>query len=174
MVVANDRIVASRAVRGVVSLKSILDGIHQIQLPTLVITADQDRVTSPAPARDLHERVDGSSLVTIEGSGRMTPAEKPGEVNRALEGFYARPGADRLTARRIRSQERSGSGCPAIAPVSRCALFTALVMHASRLVFGASVSDGARETVIMGNHPSVPNHVRFQRLRSELRRSGSS
>lgn len=89
MVTANDRIGATRAVRGVVSRQSILDGIHRIERPTLIITADQDRATPPAQAQRIHQRIDGSRLVTIEGSGHMAPAEKPEAVNRALEGFYA-------------------------------------------------------------------------------------
>jgi len=87
MVTANDRIGASRAVRGVVSRKSIIDRIGRIQTPTLIITADQDRATSPARAQRMHERITGSRLVTIEGSGHMTTAEKPDAVNQALEDF---------------------------------------------------------------------------------------
>lgn len=89
MVTANDRIGASRAVRGVVSRKSILDRIHEIKLPTLVVTADQDKATSPQRAKNIHQRIDGSRLVTIEGSGHMTVAEKPDEVTRVLGDFYA-------------------------------------------------------------------------------------
>ena len=89
MVTANDRVGASRAVRGVVSRKSILDRVREIELPTLVITADQDRATSPQKANNIHQRIRGSRLVTIEDSGHMTVAEKPDEVNRALGDFYA-------------------------------------------------------------------------------------
>jgi len=89
MITDNDRIGASRAVRGVVSRKSILDRVREIELPTLVITADQDRATSPQKAKNIHQRIRGSRLVTIEDSGHMTVAEKPVEVNRALGDFYA-------------------------------------------------------------------------------------
>lgn len=89
MVTANDRAGVTRAVRGVVSRKSVLDRIHEIKLPTLVITADQDRATSPQKARHMHQRIDGSKLVTIDDSGHMTTAEKPDVVNRALLDFYA-------------------------------------------------------------------------------------
>lgn len=88
MVTANDRIGMSRAVRGVVSRQSILEHIHRIRLPTKIITADQDRATSPARAQNMHTRIDDSKLVTIEGSGHMTTAEKPAEVNRILGDFY--------------------------------------------------------------------------------------
>lgn len=89
MVTANDRIGVTRAVRGVVSRKSILERIHQIETPTLIIAADRDRATPPARARNMQARIDGSKLVMIEGSGHMTTAERPDEVNRAVEDFYA-------------------------------------------------------------------------------------
>ncbi|NKI34014.1 alpha/beta fold hydrolase [Wenzhouxiangella sp. XN79A] len=88
MVTANDRIGATRAVRGVVSRKSILDRIDQIRLPTLILTADHDRATSPQKADNMHARIPDSTLVTIGDAGHMTPAEKPAEVNRALLDFY--------------------------------------------------------------------------------------
>ncbi len=88
MVTANDRVGVSRAVRGVVSRRSILDRIQTIKLPTLIITADQDRATPPARAERMHERIQGSTLVTIEDSGHMTPVEQPRAIDRALENFY--------------------------------------------------------------------------------------
>jgi len=88
MVTANDRIGVTRAVHGVVSRTSILERIHEIRLPTLILTADHDRATSPKKARNMHERIDGSELVTITDAGHMTPAERPDEVNRALLAFY--------------------------------------------------------------------------------------
>ncbi|AKS41136.1 alpha/beta fold hydrolase [Wenzhouxiangella marina] len=88
MVTANDKIGASRAVKGVVSRTSILDRIAAIRLPTLILTADEDRATSQARARHMHERIEGSRLVMIEDSGHMTTAEQPESVNRALCEFY--------------------------------------------------------------------------------------
>lgn len=89
MVHANDRIGVTRAVRGVVSRASILDRIRQIKLPTLVITADQDRATPPRLAWHIHEHIKGSRLVTVEDSGHMTTAEQPEAVDGALLDFYA-------------------------------------------------------------------------------------
>lgn len=88
MVGANDRVGATRAVRGVVSRDSVLDRIPAIPVPTLIIAADQDRATPPEKAKRLHERIEGSRLVVIEDSGHMTTAEQPAEVNRALKSFY--------------------------------------------------------------------------------------
>ncbi|MBY6205523.1 alpha/beta fold hydrolase [Halomonas denitrificans] len=89
MVTANDRVGVTRAVRGVVSRKSVLDRLHEIRLPTLVVTADQDRALPPRESQHIHERIDGSRLVTIENSGHMTTAEQPEAVNRALLDFYS-------------------------------------------------------------------------------------
>lgn len=88
MVNDNDRIGATRAVHGVVSRHSVLDRIHEIRKPTLVITADQDRATSSEHARRIEERIAGARRVTIENSGHMTTAEQPEAVNKALAEFY--------------------------------------------------------------------------------------
>ncbi len=88
MVAANDRIGATRAVRGVVSRRSILEDIGTIRLPTLIIAADSDHATSPQKSKNMHRRIAGSKLVTIEDSGHMSTAERPEAVNRALIDFY--------------------------------------------------------------------------------------
>lgn len=88
MVMANDRVGATRAVRGVVSRTSVLDRIHEIGAPTLIVTADQDRATPPDLAKNMHERIKDSQRVTFEDSGHMTTAEQPDAVNRALLDFY--------------------------------------------------------------------------------------
>jgi len=91
VVTDNDRVGISRAVQGVVSRRSILDRIQAIKLPTLIITADQDRATPPIRAQNIHYRIRGSTLATIENSGHMTLVEQPGAVKRALMSFYGSP-----------------------------------------------------------------------------------
>jgi pimeloyl-ACP methyl ester carboxylesterase len=88
MVTANDRIGVTRAVRGVVARQSILERIHAIKTPTLIVTADQDRATAPRWSEEMQARIQGARLVTIENSGHMTPTEQPDAVNRALTEFY--------------------------------------------------------------------------------------
>jgi len=88
MVMANDRIGITRAVRGVVSRKSILERIHAIETPTLIVTADQDRATPARWSKEMQHQIPRSKLVMIENSGHMTTAEQPDAVNQSLIAFY--------------------------------------------------------------------------------------
>ena len=89
MVTANDRVGVTRAVKGVIRRRDILDRIHAIDLPTLIIAAEHDRATPPSRARRMHERIPGSRLIELGGCGHMAPAEAPEAVNRELLDFYA-------------------------------------------------------------------------------------
>lgn len=83
----NDRVGITRAVRGVIEREGVYDEIGRITLPTLVMVGDQDTATTPAKARRIHERIQGSKLVIIPGAGHTSSVEEPAFVNRALESF---------------------------------------------------------------------------------------
>jgi len=88
MVLANDRVGVTRAVRGVTTRESVLDRLDAIDRPTLIIAADQDRATPPARARRLNHAIHGSRMLSLPGVGHMSPAEAPEAVNRALAAFF--------------------------------------------------------------------------------------
>lgn len=90
MILANDRIGVTRAVRGVIGRRSILNEIDQITLPTLVIGADQDRATPPQHSHDIAARIPNAQLVMLAGSGHTTPAEQPDALTAAVGGFLER------------------------------------------------------------------------------------
>lgn len=58
-----------------------------IAVPTLVLTASDDRVAPPAHARLMAERIPGARLVEIAGSGHISNIEAPAAYNAALEAF---------------------------------------------------------------------------------------
>ena len=95
MILANDRIGVTRAVRGVISRRSILNEIDQINVPTLVIGADQDRATPPQHSRDIAARIASAQLVMLTDSGHTTPAEQPTALAAAVGGFLTRLKGDR-------------------------------------------------------------------------------
>lgn len=51
----------------------------------LIIVGDQDVATPPAKAERVHERIQGSRLVTIPGSGHTSTVEEPAAVNAAIK-----------------------------------------------------------------------------------------
>jgi 3-oxoadipate enol-lactonase len=58
-----------------------------IAVPTLVITASEDRVAPPAHARMMAEQIPGARLVELAGSGHISNLEAPDAFNAALREF---------------------------------------------------------------------------------------
>jgi pimeloyl-ACP methyl ester carboxylesterase len=64
--------------------------IEQIQVPTLVITGDEDKVYPPAMATDMARRIPGAELITMQGVGHLSNLEQPDEFNQAVLDFLIR------------------------------------------------------------------------------------
>lgn len=65
----------------------IMDQVHLIKLPALIINGTADVMTFVKYARYLHDKIEGSRLVVVEGAGHYVAMERPGEVNWAIEEF---------------------------------------------------------------------------------------
>lgn len=85
----NDRAGISRAAGGVINRDGILDRIDGISVPTLIVAGEQDLATTPDKARHMHERIPGSELVNLPGTGHMSVLECPDRVNDLLAAFLA-------------------------------------------------------------------------------------
>lgn len=58
-----------------------------INRPTLIIVGDEDKITPPAVAEEMHAAIAGSELEVIEGAGHMTPVEQPQRFVAVLQQF---------------------------------------------------------------------------------------
>lgn len=76
-------IAAMRAVTGFTDFPDFA----AIAVPTLVLTASNDRVAPPAHARLMAQRIPGARLVEIAGSGHISNIEAPEAFNAALGDF---------------------------------------------------------------------------------------
>jgi pimeloyl-ACP methyl ester carboxylesterase len=65
----------------------IMDRVHQIAAPTLVICGTGDEMTPVKYSRYLADKIAGARLVIIEGGSHFVFMEKPEEVNRAIGEF---------------------------------------------------------------------------------------
>ena len=63
------------------------DSLAKIDVPTLVIVGENDGVTPPEAARNLHEHIGGSELVVIPDAGHISNMESPEAFNGALGEF---------------------------------------------------------------------------------------
>jgi pimeloyl-ACP methyl ester carboxylesterase len=65
----------------------VMEHVGEIDVPVLVITASDDKMTPAKYGAYLAERMRLSSLVNIEDAGHLSPMEKPEEVTRAIAEF---------------------------------------------------------------------------------------
>ena len=63
---------------------------HLGQVPTLVLVGDRDRITPLRHSKTLAQRIDGSELVVLTGTGHMVIAERAPLVNLHLRAFLRR------------------------------------------------------------------------------------
>jgi len=72
---------------------SIGDHVHAhvdaFAVPTLLIGAAEDQITTQRDLRALHEAIDGARLVVIDGVGHLIHYEKPVEAAAAIRAFLA-------------------------------------------------------------------------------------
>ena len=67
----------------------IMDRMQEIKLPTLVICGSEDVMTPVKYANYLADRIEGASIVIIDGATHSVATEKPEEFNQAIERFLA-------------------------------------------------------------------------------------
>jgi len=65
----------------------VMNEIHQIKLPTLVICGSEDTNTPVKYSQYLVNNIEGAKQVIIEGGTHVVAVEKPHEVNQAIEEF---------------------------------------------------------------------------------------
>lgn len=66
---------------------SVINRLHEITHPALIIVGKDDLLTPPSYSEHLHKEIRGSQLVIVEDAGHMVMIEQPDAVNRAIEGF---------------------------------------------------------------------------------------
>jgi pimeloyl-ACP methyl ester carboxylesterase len=86
---ANDRTGTSRAVSGVIWRKSIDDLLPRIEVPTLVISGEEDVAVTPARSRRTAEAIRGARFQTVPRAGHSSSLENPEGVTDALRRFFA-------------------------------------------------------------------------------------
>jgi Predicted hydrolases or acyltransferases (alpha/beta hydrolase superfamily) len=71
------------------------DRVHQIGVPTLVVTGSEDRVVSPESSKRLAEKIPNSRLITVEGTGHLLFIEQAEEFNKIVLNFLHEVSTDK-------------------------------------------------------------------------------
>lgn len=100
-----DRPIVERRVRALVlenSCDALAGAIHalmtrgdstallpEIDVPTLLIAGEDDTLTPPAVADDMHRQISKSTFHPISAAGHLSSLEQPAQFNAAVSGFLA-------------------------------------------------------------------------------------
>ena len=68
----------------------VMERLPSIEIPVLVITSEEDKLTPPKYGIFLEEKIKTASRVHIQDAGHLVPAEKPEEVNQVILDFLDR------------------------------------------------------------------------------------
>ena len=68
----------------------IMDRVHNIKLPTLIICGSEDEMTPVKYTKYLADKIEGAIKVIVDGATHAVAREKPKEVNQAIGSFLAR------------------------------------------------------------------------------------
>jgi len=66
---------------------NVMERLHEIRVPTLVLSGSRDVLTPPKYGQYLAEHIEGARHVIIEGGTHFFFAEKPEQTNRAIDNF---------------------------------------------------------------------------------------
>jgi pimeloyl-ACP methyl ester carboxylesterase len=66
---------------------NVMDRLHEIQVPVLVITAEDDMLTPPKYGDFLEKHIQKTTRAHVKDAGHIVPMEKPGAVNGAILDF---------------------------------------------------------------------------------------
>jgi pimeloyl-ACP methyl ester carboxylesterase len=77
------------AIRALMTRPDSTPLLASIHVPTLIVVGDEDAVTPPAAAEEMHRAIGGSELVRIAGAGHLSNLEQPESFNAALAAFLS-------------------------------------------------------------------------------------
>jgi 3-oxoadipate enol-lactonase len=66
------------------------DRARAIDVPTLILVGEEDRITPPALSEELANLIPGSQLERIAEAGHLANAEQPDAFNAAIESFFSK------------------------------------------------------------------------------------
>jgi pimeloyl-ACP methyl ester carboxylesterase len=67
----------------------VRDRIHTLKPPLLLIKGIDDPAAQPDYEQEIHDAVPGSQYLRVKNAGHFPFAERPEEVNRAIDEFLA-------------------------------------------------------------------------------------
>jgi 3-oxoadipate enol-lactonase len=89
LVLSNSADAIAGAIRALMTRPDSTPLLSTIHVPTLLVVGDEDTVTPPAIAENMHRSIAGSEVTVISGAGHLSNLEQPGAFNGAVAHFLA-------------------------------------------------------------------------------------
>ncbi len=86
---ANGPEVYARQQGAIIARPDSRPGLSAIRVPTLIVVGEADTITPPDAAREMHDGIAGSRLVTIPRAGHLALLEQPEQTIAALKDWAA-------------------------------------------------------------------------------------
>lgn len=86
-IAAQPRVGAAACARALGERADSWPTLATINAPTLIIVGDQDAITPPDLAKEMHAKIAGSRLAIIKDAGHMPPVEQPRATADEINGF---------------------------------------------------------------------------------------
>jgi pimeloyl-ACP methyl ester carboxylesterase len=77
------------AIRALMTRPDSTPLLSAIHVPTLIVVGDEDTLTPPAAAEEMHRAIGGSEMVRIPEAGHLSNLEQPERFNAALAAFLS-------------------------------------------------------------------------------------
>jgi 3-oxoadipate enol-lactonase len=78
-----------KTLRAFYERKNTCSKLHDINVPVLILVGIEDKITPPAAAQFMNEKIKESSLSIVEHAGHLSNIENPSEFNNQLEEFVS-------------------------------------------------------------------------------------
>ena len=75
------------ALRGLARRPDVRSWLPQINVPSLLIVGEEDKISTVAEMREMCAAIPGAQIVVVPDSGHMAPLENPSVVNAAIRDF---------------------------------------------------------------------------------------
>ena len=87
LVLSNSTAAIAGAITALMTRPDSTPLLSTIHVPTLILVGDEDTVTPPSAAEEMHRAIAGSELVRIPGAGHLANLERPDLFDAALARF---------------------------------------------------------------------------------------
>lgn len=75
---------------GMAARPDSVETLKGINVPTLIVTGDEDSMTGPPEAELMHRHIAGSQMKVIHRAGHYSPWERPDEAGELLRDFFSK------------------------------------------------------------------------------------